>query len=192
MTQGELIVDGDITAAKLSANSVVAEKIAAAAIATVHLQAASVVTEKLASAAITAEKIAADAIQANHIQAGSISVSHVSPSFGQDINIEGNVIITATQEMAENAQASADANTTELQAMQQVYSFGPEGAIISSPGEVFALGLRNDRIEMLENGNAISYWNAGQMFVTQLIAEKLTMGNHQVEKLNNGTVVRDL
>jgi hypothetical protein len=45
---------------------------------------------------------------------------------------------------------------------------------------------------MLENGIVVSYWNAGQMYVTQLVAEKLTMGNHQIEKYGTGTVVRDL
>ncbi|MCJ8138440.1 phage tail protein [Falsirhodobacter halotolerans] len=84
-TQGELIVDGAITAAKLMANAVTAAAIAAGtitsaeiasgAITTAKLDALAVTTAKITASAITGDKIAANAITAREIQSASISTA---------------------------------------------------------------------------------------------------------------------
>ncbi|MCJ8138612.1 phage tail protein [Falsirhodobacter halotolerans] len=84
-TQGELIVDGAITAAKLMANAVTAAAIAAGtitsaeiasgAITTAKLDALAVTTAKIAASAVTASQIAANAITAREIQSASISTT---------------------------------------------------------------------------------------------------------------------
>ena len=80
----------------------------------------------------------------------------------------------------------------QLESMQTYYAFGTEGAVISKPGSPFAVAVRNDRIEMLESGGVVSYWNSGQMVVKQLVGERVILGNHQIEKSTTGTVVRAL
>ena len=94
---------------------------------------------------------------------------------------------------AAEANALANANTaSNLEEMQTFYSFGPDGAEISSPGSAHALALRNDSIAMLESGQVVSYWNAGTMYVTSLVGESVVLGNHQIVKYGTGTVVRAL
>lgn len=192
MTGVDDIVTGSITTDKIAADAVTAVEIAAQAITAGHIQAASITGEHIAAAAITAANIAAGAIEANAIAAGAIQVGHVSPLFGQQINLDGNVQIVSALSAATAAQTAAETTADSLSAMQTYYDFGPTGAIISSPGSVFATAVRSDRIEMLENGNVISYWNSGALYVNQFIGERVTMGNHQFEKYGTGTVMRAL
>lgn len=142
---------------------------------------------------ITGPDIVANSVDANVITAGSIKTNHLSPEVGNELTIDGNVTIVATRTQIDGVAADLDATSDNLAEMQTYYDFGPSGAIISSPGSVFATAVRNDRIEMLENGNVISYWNSGQMYVDQLIGSRVTLGRHQIEQFDvNGTVVRAL
>lgn len=200
MTGEEHIIAGAVTADKIAANSIVGEHIQAESIATMHLQSEAVTAEKIQAEAITAEKIAANAILANHIVAGAIQVDHISSDVGGSLNIEDNdsiQLIVGPGGYVDNLQEGIDGNTANFEEMRTYYNFGPDGAVISRPGDgtedaVYALALRHDRIEMLENNFVVSFWNAGQMNVSQLVATKLTMGNHQIEKYGGGTVIRDL
>lgn len=142
---------------------------------------------------ITGPDIMANSVDANVIIAGSIKTNHLSPEVGNELVIDGNVTIVATKNQINGVAADLDATSDNLAEMQTYYDFGPSGAIISSPGSVFATAVRSDRIEMLENGNVISYWNSGQMYVNQLIGQRVTLGRHQIEQFDaNGTVVRAL
>jgi hypothetical protein len=141
---------------------------------------------------ITGDDIVANSVNANVLIAGSLQVSHVSPEFGGQLNIEANDTVQIIAGQAADAQSTAEGTQDNLDVMQTYYSFGPDGAVISSPGSVFATAIRNDRIEMLENGNVISYWNSGQMYVNQLIGERVTLGKHQIERFGDGTIVRAL
>ena len=76
MSSGELIVDGAITAGKISANAVTADKIAANA----------VTADKIAAGAITANKLSADAITGKTITGGTITGTEVT---GDSFNVEG-------------------------------------------------------------------------------------------------------
>jgi hypothetical protein len=111
---------------------------------------------------------------------------------GNDIDISANDTVTIIAGQAQAAQDSADANADNLSIMQTYYAFGSDGAVISKPGSPFSVALRSDRIEMLENGNVVSYWTSGQFYVNDMVGEKVILGNHQLEKYGNGTVVRAL
>lgn len=200
MSTGELIVDGSITSEKVAADSIVGRHIQAGSIATPHLQAQAVTTEKIAAEAITAEQIAAGAIQTNHLSAGSIKTSHISSEVGSELNISNNNnirLIVGPGGLIPNLQDGLDGTNAELTTMQQYYDFGPEGAVISKPGSVFATRIDNDSIDMLENGNVISYWNSGTLYVNQLVGERVTLGNHQIARLDasvdpTSTIIRFL
>ncbi|WNO27803.1 minor tail protein [Microbacterium phage Huwbert] len=142
---------------------------------------------------ISGPDIEANSVDANRLIAGSVKTNHLSPEVGSQLNIEGNVQIIATKNQINGVAGELDATNDNLAEMQTYYDFGPTGAVISSPGSVFATAVRSDRIEMLENGNVISYWNSGQMYVNQLIGQRVTLGRHQIEQFDaNGTVVRAL
>lgn len=139
----------------------------------------------IADGAITAPKIGAQAVEADNIKAGAIQTSHLDAGVGGQLDISANGSINLVV-------GQVDAVNNNLKEMQTYYQFGASGAIIGKPQSPYQLALRNDRIEMLENGNVVSYWNAGQMYVNSFIGEKVILGNHQLEKYGTGTVVRAL
>ena len=186
------IIGGSITTTKIAAGAIAATHIQAGAVDAAAIQAGAVTAGKIAAGAVTANEIAAGAVTANHIQAGAITTSHLAAGIGGTLDISANTSVNILVSQIAAVDANADATQNELETMQQYYSFGSTGAVISKPGSVFATRIDNDSIDMLENGNVISYWNSGQMFVTQLVAEKLTMGNHQVETYLDGTIIRAL
>jgi hypothetical protein len=192
MTDSSLIVDGSITADAIAAEAIVAGKLAAGSVAAANIQAQSITAEKMAAGSVTADAIAASSITGDKIVAGTIEASQLSPSVGNDIDISANDTVTIIAGQAQAAQDSADANADNLSIMQTYYAFGSDGAVISKPGSPFSVALRSDRIEMLENGNVVSYWTSGQFYVNDMVGEKVILGNHQLEKYGNGTVVRAL
>lgn len=191
-TPNGLIVDGAITTIKLSAEAVTADKIAADSITALHIQAAAVTAGKIAAGAVTANEIAANTITAANIAAGSITALELSAEVGQDLDISSNnsVNIIAGQ----ISTVTDDLNTTSdsLATMQTYYQFGPSGATISSPSSPYSLHLANDRIEILEVGVPVSYWNSGTMYVRSMVGEEIILGNHKIQKRSDGTVVREL
>lgn len=192
MASGVDIVSGSVTADKIAANSIVAEHLQANSVSAEKIQALAITAEKIGAEQVTADKIAANAISANNIQAGAVQTNHLSPVVGNELNIAGNVVIASTQEAIAGVEGNLQGTQDNLTEMQTYYAFGPTGAVISSPGSVFSTAVRSDRIEMLENGNVVSYWNSGTLYVNQFVGEKVTLGNHQLEKFGTGTVVRSL
>lgn len=70
---GELIVDGAITANKISAGAVTTDALAATAVVASKIAAGAVTTDKLLANAVTAVKIDTDAIEARHIKAKQVT-----------------------------------------------------------------------------------------------------------------------
>lgn len=137
--------------------------------------------------------IIANSLTANQLEVGSITVDRLASDVGQQLVLTGNpgVEIIATQ--VSDVQDSLEGTAGDLATLQTYYSFDPDGALISSPDSPFAVGIRNDQIEMLENGNVVSYWNNGQMVVSNLVVDTIQIGAHQVAKRNTTeTVVRAL
>ena len=186
------IMDGSIIPDKIAAGAVVAGKIAANAIAAGSIQAGAVVAGTIAAGAVTTNELAAGSVTTNTLAAGAVKTSNISAEVGGQLDISANSSVTIIAGQIAGVQTDADATQSSLETMQTYYSFGPTGAIISTPSSPFAVALRNDRIEMLENGNVVSYWNSGTMYVGQLVGEKVVLGNHQIEKYSTGTVVRSI
>jgi hypothetical protein len=192
MVAGELLVDGTITGSKIAANAITAAQMQANSISSEVIAAGAVTAEKLAVGAVTAEAISSGTIQSNHIAAGSIQVSHLEAGIGGALDISANDSITLAVGMATDAQATANAASSDVEDMRTVYDFGATGATISSPNTPFSLALMADRIEMQANGAAVSTWTAGQMTVESFVGTEVVLGNHKIEKYGTGTVVRAL
>lgn len=190
MAGQSLIVDGGVTADKIAAGEVLAIHIAAEQILTEHLGVGQVTFDNMAGNSIDSNNIRSNAIQTNHVDAGAITVTHLAPSVGDTINIAGNVSIQSVEALVDNVAGNLDTTNGTIAEMRTYYEFGPTGAVISTPGSPFATAIRNDRIEMLENGNVISYWNSGKMVVNQLEVSTIILGNHQIEKITGGTIVK--
>ncbi|MBG6106634.1 hypothetical protein [Frigoribacterium sp. CG_9.8] len=136
--------------------------------------------------------ITAGTIGATSIVAGSLTVNELSPTVGRDLNLSANGTVTILAGQVAEVANGLSSTSSNLAAMQTFYSFGPTGAIISNPGSPFQLALKPDRIEMIESGAVVSYWNSGQLFVNSFVGTEVVLGNHKLEKLGSGTVVRSL
>lgn len=76
--EGELVVDGTITAGKIAANSITADQIAANAITASELAANAVEADKISANAVTAGKIAANAVEADKIAANAVVADKIA------------------------------------------------------------------------------------------------------------------
>ncbi|WP_324681643.1 TipJ family phage tail tip protein [Bibersteinia trehalosi] len=91
MADGELIVDGAVTAAKIAAGAVTAEKVVAGAINSDKIAANAVTSAKVAAGAITAEKI-----KVNNLSALSANLGTVTAGTIKGTTITGNTISGGT------------------------------------------------------------------------------------------------
>lgn len=148
---------------------------------------------------IDGDDLIVNSLSGNRITAGTITVDRVQAGFGNSLEIGGNLTIISAQ--ADIAAVSADVSTvasdlatvdSDLATMQTYYSFGASGAIISSPGSEYSQRIASNRTEMRQGTQVMSYWEAGQMFVPRLVADKVQLGNHSWEKATSGSVIRAL
>jgi len=185
-------VIASLDAGKINTGYLAAERIEAGSIATEHLAAGSITTDKIGANQVTANEIAAGTITSNEIAAGTITASSLAAGIGGELDISANGSIELIAGQVSDVQTNVDAVDDSLAEMQTYYTFGPTGAIVSTPDSPFAVAIRNDRIEMMESGVVVSYWNAGQMHVSSLVAEEIVLGNHKLQKYGTGSVVRAL
>jgi hypothetical protein len=189
---GALILNGAVSADKIGAGAIIAGKIAAGAIAAENIQANTITAAQMKAGSITANELAVGAVRADNIEAGAITTIKLASEVGRELDISSNDAVNIIVGQVDAVTEDQNATAASLETMQTYYQFGPQGAVISSPGSPFALALRSDRIEMLQLNVPVSYWNAGQMFVRSLVGEEVILGNHKLEKYGTGTVVRTL
>jgi len=192
MTGQTTLVDGAVVADKIAADAVTAGKIAADAVSATNIQAEAVTSDKIAADAITANKIAANAITADKILAGTVNTSHIAPGFGDDIDISLNGSLTIMAGRVDGVEDDLNSTSDSLQEMQTYYSFSGAEAVISTPASPFSVAIDATSIEMRENGNPVSYWNAGTFYVNQLVGTIVVVGNHQLEPSGARTVIKAL
>ena len=159
MAQGELIVDGAVTAQKvaanaitanhLAANSVTAAKVAAGAIAAEHLSAGAITVGKLQDGAVTGDKIAATTITGDKIVTGAITADKVATNAVTADKVAANAITAAkisagavgAEQIAANAITAKHlvvADRSNLHPDPTV-SLGQESALWSIPSWVTAI-----------------------------------------------------
>lgn len=142
-----------------------------------------------------------NSLHGNRISVGTLSVDRVEPNFGNELEIDGNVTIIATQDAIDTVASDVTSVagdvavvSDDLATMQTYYTFGPDGAVITSPGSDFSQRIASDRTEMRQGAQVISYWEAGQMVVPRLVTDVVTLADHQWERDAGGagSVIRAL
>lgn len=183
--------DADVSGIKLTGNVFVAYDTAGEATFLIDGETG---TLYFADGIISGDALVNGTINATKIDVGSLVTALISSPLGEQLNLESNesVNIIVTGAVA-GVQAEIEGVETNLAEMQTYYQFGPAGATISSPGSPFAIQITNSQINMLANGNIVSYWNAGNMVVPSLVADSTAIiGAHQWRKEGTRTTVRAL
>lgn len=157
-----------------------------------HLSAGSVTANALQAGSVTADALAAESITADKIGAGEIQTSHLAADVGASLDISSNASVNILINRTDTLEDDLDGVQGAVTDLQTYYSFTSEGAIIGKTDSAFKLFLKNDRIEILENGVVVSYWDSGQMVVKRFLGEEVVLANHKIEKYGTGTVVKKI
>ena len=143
---------------------------------------------------ISGNAIVTGSILADKLDVGTLVATLISSSLGDSLNLSSNesVNIIVGDAMA-TVQDNIDGVDADLSELMTYYQFNNDGALITSPGSPFAVQITNSQINMIANGNIVSYWNAGNMVVPSLIAnDTAIIGAHQWRKEGVHTTVRAL
>ena len=108
---GEMIVDGEIKAAKIAVNAVTADKIAANAVSADKITANAVTAGKLAANAVTAGTIAAGAVNATEIAAGAVRAEKLAAEEIIVLTLQVKDLIVGTRKFTANS--LTDVSSTE-------------------------------------------------------------------------------
>lgn len=155
-----------------------------------HFSAGSVTANALQAESVTAEALAAGSVLADKIGAGEIQTNHLAADVGQSLDITSNASVNILIDRTDLLREDVDTNTESVTDLMTYYSFGPDGAIIGQTDSAFKLFLKNDRIEILENGIVVSYWDSGRMVVPSFVGQEVVLVNHKFEAYGTGTVVK--
>lgn len=157
-----------------------------------QIGAAAIVARHLRAGSIEADALAVGSVTANAVQAGAIETYHVSATFGAELNLESNEAVNIIVGQVAAVQSQTDALGGAVDELATYYTFGPSGAMITSPGSEYALSLAADGIAISESGVEVSRWSAGQLQVASFVGDEVVLGNHKIERYTTGTVVRAL
>jgi hypothetical protein len=150
------------------------------------------VYETIVIVGINGADILANSVGANQITAGSIQVSHVSPSFGDDINISGNGIISIIAGEVAAVSDQANNNEADLAAQRQRYDFTPTEAVISQPGSSFTVAISSEKIEFREGIEVNASLDAGVFDAPKMSSGELVLMYHVIKDDTEGTTIRRL
>lgn len=189
---GGRIISRTIIGEKILAESITALEIGARTITTDNIGAEQITGDLILGRTIEGKHIMGETIEGNSIIAGTVTTNQLSPAVGAELDISANSYVNIIVGRIDTNSATVDAIGNTQEDMIKYYSFGEEGAKISTPNSPFSLLLDNDRIEMQENGVAVSWWENQEMHVRSFIGEEVILGNHKLEKYGAGTVVRAL
>lgn len=131
-------------------------------------------------------------IYGDRLVAGSVEVTALVATAGQDLNLESNASIVLIAGQVEEAVETADGAAAGLADMRLYVQITEEEVAITRPGSPSAFALSNERIEARQSGIVVSYWEAGQLNVPKLVTPSAQIGNHLLEAVAVGTVMRAL
>ncbi|WP_114589432.1 carbohydrate binding domain-containing protein [Microbacterium arborescens] len=196
---GELIVDGEITAPKLNIEEIWGNE------AWLNVMRVGVVEVDMLAPGV-GDSITAEVRGSFNIIAGQTAALQEGVASVQDQVIDAQAGAQAATAAAALAQAGVDATAADLEAAQAAqaatqaqldqvamnYRFSADGLIMGRPDSPTQLLLRNTGASIRVNGVDVSTWDEGQMRVSSLVAVKVVLGNHQLEKFGARTVMRAL
>ena len=90
---------------------------------------------------------------------------------------------------AESAQSAAAGAQAAVSAMGQFYRFDANAAVIGRVGDPTELRLQNNEIGIYQNNSRVTWWNAGQFFVTSMVVQEAQIGNHLIQKFGSTRTV---
>jgi hypothetical protein len=117
---------------------------------------------------------------ADFIPSGYITAAMLDAGVGGQLDITANDAVTIIVGQIAAAMAGVDANASEIADLRTYFAFEPDGLYISMPGSSARLRLANDRIEMLNGGQVIGYWEGGVFVATSITTALAQVGNHVI------------
>jgi hypothetical protein len=144
---------------------------------------------------LNGDYITARTLKANAFEAGTITANELAPTVGDELDISANNAINIIVGRQDDLDATTDDIADSLEATQTRFRYGADGLEVSDPDQSMSLAVRAGRIEILDNGAAVSYWNSGQMFVDSFVGSEVVLGAHKIERRAGApgqTVVRAL
>lgn len=95
--------------------------------------------------------------------------------------------LNGTVNTLNNAQQATQSQVTNLQTWFRVDA---QGAHVGQTGSIFQTHIRPNQFDITENDVVTTYWQAGQMVVPSLVADKMKLTNFQFEAYASGMVIR--
>lgn len=185
MYDGELIVDGAITASKVTMDEAFANKFWA------NEANFGKVTVDILEPNI-GEKINIVANEGLLIVAGAADDAMNQAITATGIAGGAGTAATYAAQQAKIAQDAAAAAADDGKRSRAVFDFDTTGLHISQPGGVYSLHLNNDGITINEGDVPVSLWNAGQMIVDKFVGSEVVLANHKIESRGTRTVFRSM
>lgn len=185
-------LEGDIDGIRIIDRTLIGEKFIAGSITGIEIAGETITGINLAGETIEGIHIKGRSIEGDRLVGGSVGVNEIDPAIGGVINLNANDEFNVVIGRIDSNEGSLDTVNGTLEEMVTYYQFGADGAVITTPDSPFALKLSNNRIEMQENGTAVSWWENQELHVRSFVGEEVILGNHKLEKYGTGTVVRAL
>ncbi len=144
-----------------------------------------------AKAAANAAQTAAEIAQGGVTELVTITV----PSLEDDLTVEASARAQQAAELAAQV-GTVDQRVTAVQQqvtpIQTVLRVEPSRVTISQPGSSAVLALDNDSITMVQDGQAVAWWEGGVMHAIRFEGDVVALGTHQFSREGNSTIVRAL
>lgn len=121
---------------------------------------------------ITGPDVEVNSLHGNRVEAGSLAVDRVTPNFGQQIAIDGNVTITAIND--------------QIAEQRLHYNFGPTGLLIGAPATGADVRVHPTGIQFRQNSVAYAWFEDGVVFANQIQVQSAQIGAHKWEKTGTG------
>jgi len=191
-----IAVSATSASATISVDDVVAREIITTAmlgeeaVTGVNISGGSITGNHIQGETIEGRNVKAETFTGDHFIAGSITAREISADVGQSLDISSNQSVNILIQRDNALQGDLNNTKTAVTDLQTYYSFGPEGAIIGKTDSAFKLFLKNDRIEIIQDGVIVSYWEAQRMVVPSFVGQEVVLAKHKLEQYGNGTVVK--
>lgn len=132
----------------------------------------------------------ADTVDANALRVGSVTARVIAADVSGVIDLTATVgyevVIGQITDVADDLSGTA----ASLAATQTRYSYGPDGQVISAPGQSTSVRVAAGVIQMKDGTLVQAEWVGGEMRVPSILTEHLGLPRHKIESGASGTVFR--
>lgn len=171
-----------ITAPLIRAGTITVNELSPSVGDELQLSANGAITTIINSQATQASQLASTQDTANDAaQAAAAAAAAAGTAQGAVDTLDGRVTTVS------NAQGATQAQVNNLQTWFRVDA---NGAHVGQTGSVFQTHIRPNQFDITENDVVTTYWQAGQMVVPSLVADKMKLTNFQFEAYASGMVIR--